>query len=233
MLSSLSAFFPCYNEGENLPELVNKVCSFLPHIAKKFEIIIVNDGSHDKTKDIIKKLSKECPELRIVSHVKNRGYGGALKTGIQSSKMDWVFWMDGDLQFDIKSLDNFIAYTDKYDAVIGYRAHRADTFLRKVNGELYTRLINFLFGLDIRDIDCAFKLIRRSKLEKITIETSSAFTSSEILIKLKSNGTKFKQLSVLHFPRMFGKPTGGSVRVIFKGLKETMLFFLKLKTSLV
>jgi glycosyltransferase involved in cell wall biosynthesis len=231
MLSSLSVFFPCYNEGENLPELVDKVCAFLPKIAKKYEIVVVNDGSNDRTKEIVKKLTKDCPQLRIVNHERNKGYGAALKTGIRSAKMDWVFWMDGDLQFDITSLSKFIGYVDRYDAVIGYRAHRADTFLRKVNGELYTRLINFLFGLDIKDIDCAFKLIRRSRLEKIAIETSSAFTSSEILIKLKGNGMKFKQLPVQHFPRLFGRPTGGSIRVIFKGLKETLIFFFKLKTS--
>lgn len=231
MLSSLSAFFPCYNEEENLKKLVDSTCSFLSTVAKKYEIIIVDDGSTDQTKKIIAKLQAECSQFRIISHPKNAGYGAALKTGIEHSKMDWVFWMDGDLQFDIKSLRGFVSYTDRFDAIIGYRAHRADTFLRKVNGELYTRLINFLFGLDIRDIDCAFKLIRRKRLEKVTIETSSAFTSAEILIKLKRSGIAFKQLSVPHFPRKFGSPSGGSLKVIFKGLRQTVQFFLFQSTS--
>ncbi|MEP7167102.1 MAG: glycosyltransferase family 2 protein [Candidatus Woesebacteria bacterium] len=227
MLSSLSAFFPCYNEEENLQKLVDSSCTFLPTIAKKYEIIVVDDGSQDNTQTVIADLQKECQELRLVSHAQNAGYGAALKTGIHSAKMDWVFWMDGDLQFNIESLETFLPYAEKYDAIIGFRAHRADTFLRKVNGELYTRLINFLFGTDVLDIDCAFKLIRRECLEKISIDTSSAFTSAEILIKLKRSGVKIKQVSVPHFKRQFGNPTGGSLRVIFKGLKETLTFFIQ------
>lgn len=226
MLSSLTAFFPCYNEEENIQKLVGQACAFLPTVAKKYEIIIVDDGSTDDTRSMVRSLQKECKELRIISHTKNSGYGAALKTGIQSAQMDWVFWMDGDLQFDIKTLQSFIPHSSTSDAIIGYRAHRADTFLRKVNGELYTRMINFLFGLNIHDIDCAFKLIRREKIEKISIETSSAFTSAEILIKLKRIGVHFKQLSVPHYPRRFGNPTGGSLRVIFKGLFETLTFFI-------
>jgi glycosyltransferase involved in cell wall biosynthesis len=226
MLSSLSVFFPCYNEAENLEKLVDSTCGFLSTIAKKYEVIIVDDGSTDETRKIVSRLQKQCAELRIVSHPKNTGYGAALKTGIDTSKMEWVFWMDGDLQFDIRSLQSFLPHTDRFDAVIGYRAHRADTFLRKVNGELYTRMINFLFGLDIKDIDCAFKLIRNEKIKNIRIETSSAFTSAEILIKLKRAGVNCKQMSVPHFPRRFGSPTGGSLRVIFKGLKETLTFFI-------
>src|SRR3989344_6820064 len=164
MLTSLSAFFPCYNEEENIRKLVDSACSFLSTVANKYEIIIVDDGSTDNTKAVIQELQKECKELRIVSHPTNAGYGAALKTGISRAEMEWVFWMDGDLQFDIKTLKAFVPYTENFDAIIGYRAHRADTFLRKVNGELYTRLINFLFRLDIKDIDCAFKLIRRGKL---------------------------------------------------------------------
>jgi len=227
MIASLSAFFPCYNEEENIEKLVTSVCTTLPKIAKKFEIIVVDDGSSDKTKKIVQRLQKQCPDLRIVSHAQNSGYGAAIKTGIKSASknMDWVFWMDGDLQFDITSLDKFLQYTREYDAIIGYRAHRADTFLRKVNGELYTRLINFLFHMNIKDIYCAFKLIRKDKLDEVHIETSSAFTSSEILIKLKSKGAKFKQLPVAHYPRMHGKPTGGSFAVILKGLNETVRFY--------
>lgn len=231
MLSSLSVFFPCYNEEKNIPELVRNACAFIPTIAKKYELIIVNDGSVDNTIAVVEKLQKECQELRMVSHEKNLGYGAALKTGIAASRYDWIFWTDGDLQFDIKTLSSFTPYIDEYDAIIGYRAHRADTFIRKVNGELYTQLINVLFRLRVRDIDCAFKLMRAEQLKKLTIESSGAFTSAEILIKLKHSGVKFKQIPVPHFPRKRGNPTGGSLRVIFKGLWETVQFFLESTVS--
>lgn len=225
MLSSISVFFPCYNEEQNIPELVESACAFLPTIAKKFEIIIINDGSKDNTTSAVKRLQKECKQLRVVDHDTNLGYGAALRSGIRASTMEWIFWSDADLQFDIKTLKGFLPYTDSNDAIIGYRAHRADTFLRKVNGELYTRLINILFGLGVRDIDCAFKLIRADKLHAISPTTSSAFTSAEILIKLKKSGVKFKQLPVPHFPRKKGNPTGGNIRVILRGLWQTLSFY--------
>lgn len=227
MLSSLSVFFPCYNEEKNIHELIESARAYLPSIAKKFEIIIVDDGSIDQTRTVVTKLQPQCKELRLISHTHNKGYGAALKTGIAASQYEWTFWMDGDLQFQIRSLDAFLAQTEQHDAIIGYRAHRADTFLRKVNGELYTRLINFLFGLHIRDIDCAFKLIKTSRLHAFAIETESAFTSAEILINLKRHGVECVQLPVPHFPRKHGSPTGGSLQVILKGLHQTVVFFLR------
>lgn len=227
MLTSLSVFFPCFNESASIPLLLEKTYRYIPKIAKKYEVIIVDDGSVDECGKIVSKLCEKYPNLRLVRHKKNLGYGATLRTGIASSTYDWIFWTDADLQFDITSLDSFIPATDKYDVIIGYRSHRADTFIRKLNGQLYTWLINLLFFLRVRDIDCGFKLIKRSALEKIHIETSSAFTSSEILIKLKKNRVKFRQIPVAHFPRAHGSSTGGSIRVIIKGLWQTLLFFCK------
>ncbi len=226
MLSSLSVFFPVFNEEPNIEELIATVSSYLPKISKKYEIIVVNDGSVDNTAAVVAKLQKKYKNVRMVTHSENRGYGATLKTGIENAKYEWTFWMDSDLQFDIQSLNSFLPYVDTHGAIIGYRAHRADTFIRKVNGELYTQLINVLFGLGVRDIDCAFKLIQTKKLHEISIKTSSAFTSSEILIKLKKKGVHFKQIPVPHFPRKKGNPTGGNIRVIFKGLWQTFQYFL-------
>ncbi len=225
MLTSLSVFFPCYNEIESIPKLLEGASRFLPTITKKLQIILVDDGSTDGTKELAESMVQRYPNLLYVRHEKNAGYGQALKTGIESSVHDWVFWTDGDLQFDITQLEKFVKETEKSDAIIGYRAHRADTFIRKVNGELYTRLINILFKLEVRDIDCAFKLIKRKQLENVSITTSSAFTSSEILIKLKKNGVRLSQLPVSHFPRKHGKSTGNSLSVILKGLYQTVHFF--------
>lgn len=227
MLPSLSVFFPCYNEEKNVRELVLTAHQFLPTIAKKFEIIIVNDGSSDRTAKIAQELIGEYPNIRLVSHTVNLGYGAALKTGIANARYEWTFWSDGDLQFDIKTLQSFMPYVEDYSAIIGYRAHRADTFIRKVNGELYTMLINILFRLGVKDIDCAFKLIKTELLQSISIESSSAFTSSEILIRLKRKRIRFKQIPVSHFPRKRGNPTGGNIKVIFKGLRQTLAFYFR------
>lgn len=225
-LPSLSVFFPVYNEAPNLPTLIEQALTKLPRVAKQFEVIIVNDGSNDSTTKIVSRAKRQDPRLRLVTHPKNLGYGAALKTGIAAAQYEWTFWTDGDLQFDLTSLEQFLNGAQTHAAVIGYRKHRADTFIRKVNGELYTRLINFLFQLKVRDIDCAFKLIKTQELQKLVIGSSGAFTSAEILIRLHKNGVKFKQVPVPHFKRQHGTPTGGSVRVIFKGLKETIQFYL-------
>lgn len=226
-LSSLSVFFPCYNEAANLPALIQEAAKYVPKIASRYEIIVVNDGSSDSTSTVVTQLQKEYPFVRMVNHTTNLGYGASLKTGIREAKYEWVFWTDGDLQFNLESLESFLPFTKKYDAIIGFRAHRADSFIRKLNGELYTQLINLLFGMNVRDIDCAFKLIKASRLSTFPITSSSAFTSAEILIRLHQSKTPLHQVSVAHFPRKKGTPTGGSIKVIFAGLKQTLFFFLQ------
>ncbi|PWU22522.1 glycosyltransferase family 2 protein [Candidatus Cerribacteria bacterium 'Amazon FNV 2010 28 9'] len=226
-LDSLSVFFPAFNEEENIGPLLESALTLLPQFAQRFEIIVVNDGSTDRTRVIALEYHKTHPNVRVVSHSKNKGYGASLKTGIKHAKYDWIFWTDGDLQFDLASLKIFVQKAKDNTAIIGYRKHRADTFIRKLNGELYTQLINFLFHMHVRDIDCAFKLIPSQPLQNLLITSSGAFTSAEILIRLHRQGVEFIQLPVPHFPRKFGTPTGGNIKVIFRGLKETLLFFIQ------
>lgn len=226
-LSSLSVFFPCYNEEENIPALLSQALAVLPTYAKRFEIIVVNDGSTDNTKEVVRQIAQNNPQVVMVSHMKNRGYGASLQTGIKKAKYEWTFWTDGDLQFDLNNLASFVPHAETHNAIIGYRKHRADTFIRKVNGELYTQLINILFGLRVRDIDCAFKLIQSDLLKDMKLTATGAFTSAEILIRLKEKGIQFKQVSTPHYPRKRGTPTGGSLRVIFRGIKETVQFYIQ------
>jgi glycosyltransferase involved in cell wall biosynthesis len=225
-LSSLSVFFPCFNESENLPLLLEQALKTLSTFADKVEVIVVDDGSTDTTKQIVQSYMSQDNRIRLVQHERNLGYGASLRSGIKAARYEWTFWTDGDLQFQLSSLKTFIAHASPQTAVIGYRKHRADTFIRKVNGELYTQLINVLFGLRVRDIDCAFKLIPTKQLQQLSIRASGAFTSAEILIRLHKKGIRFVQLPVQHFPRKYGKPTGGSLRVIFRGMRETLAFYL-------
>lgn len=231
-LSSLSVFFPCFNEEKNVPLFVKEALEVLPSIAKKFEIIVVNDGSSDQTLNVAKKLAKKHPEIKIVNHEKNRGYGASLRSGFEAAINDWVFFTDGDLQFRLDQLKEFVPYTEKSNVVIGYRKHRADGTVRATNAKLYKAFIDLLFRLHVRDIDCAFKLFSKDVLNKITLESDGAFISSEVLYKLKKKRVKFTQLPVDHFPRKFGSPTGNSLKVIIKAFKEPLKLYLHMKFGL-
>lgn len=231
-LHSLSVFYPCFNEAQNIPHLIEEAKDFLPSIAKKFEVIIVNDGSSDNTKAVFKQLAKQHNWLKMVSHQKNKGYGGALQTGFAKSRYKWIFFTDGDLQFDIKQLAKFVSFTPDYDVIIGYRKNRADGALRSFNAKLFKIYIDLLFRLHVKDIDCAFKLLKAEKIKSIPLVSCGAFTTSEFLYKLKKKGEKFKQLAVDHRPRIHGKPTGANLSVIIKGVWEAFSLYTKIKFKL-
>ncbi len=229
MLSSLSVFFPCFNEALNIPILVQDAAEFLPKIAKKYEIIIIDDGSIDNTVQVVKELQKKYPFLRLIRHKTNKGYGAALKTGFKQSKYDWVFFTDGDLQFDIKELEKFLPYTKKFNIIVGYRVSRYEGFIRSLNAFLWRVYMNFLFSINVKDIDCAFKLIKKQVLDKTDLVSDSAFISAELLYKIKKQGYDIMQIPVLHRPRLYGKPTGAKLKVILKALRDSIKAFFKIR----
>ena len=228
-LKSLSVFFPVFNEEENLEKLLTESLEIIPKIAQKYEIIFVNDGSRDKSKVILEKLRKNNNNIRLINHSKNLGYGESLKTGIKKSKYEWIFWTDADLQFKLKELRKFIKFTDKKEAIIGFRKERAEGLKREINANLFKFYIDLLFRLHVKDIDCAFKLVKAEKLKKLELNSGSAFTSAEILYRLKKDGIKFKEIAVNHYPRQFGKATGSNPKVILKACYEAMLSYLNIK----
>lgn len=224
-LSSLSVFFPYYNEEKNMQIQVTEFLAFLPTIAEKFEILLINDGSVDNTGKLAEKLSRAHPPVKVIHHAENQGYGAALRTGIQNSQFDWVFFTDGDRQFFAEDLLAFVPHAKPKQAVIGYRKHRAEGLRRRFNARLYKLFIDILFQLNVRDIDGAFKLLPGETLRQLPLSASGAFISSEMLILLKKKRIKFKQLPVRHRPRLHGKPTGSNIRVIIRALKEAVTFF--------
>ena len=226
-LSSLTMFFPCYNEEKNLSALVAAAEKILPEIAEKYEVILVNDGSRDRTGAVAEELSLAKPFVRAVHHTKNRGYGGALQSGFAAAKMDWTFFSDGDLQFDLSELKNFVPFTKEHQAVIGYRIKRAEGFRRALNAKIFGLYIDMLFGIGVRDIDCAFKLVRTDEIRKLKLISNGAVISTELLYKLKRNGVVFKEIGVQHYLRQFGIQTGAKLRVIIKAGWESFKLFLK------
>lgn len=228
-LKSLSVFFPVYNEEANLELLIEKADRVVSTLANRYELLIINDGSTDDSLKIVRQLAHKYPHLKVISHPQNKGYGEALKTGIKNSHYEWIFWTDGDLQFDLAELANFIKVTDYYQAILGYRKKRAEGLSRSLNANLFKLYIDLLFRLHVKDIDCAFKLIAAKPLKTLELTSGSAFTSAEILYRLKKQNIKFKEIAVQHYPRLYGHPTGANLKVIIKACYEALTTYLNIK----
>lgn len=226
----VSIVLPAHNEYENLPSLIGAITTCMNNLGWEYEIIIVNDGSTDDTKRIIEELRKRDSHIAIVEHAKNRGYGAALRSGFSAATKEWVFFTDSDRQFDINEIATLAEYTDTADLVIGYRKNRQDPFLRRLNGRIFKLAVDILFGLFVKDIDCAFKLIRRRVIERVGLESNGALINTELLVRAKRLGYLIRQIPVSHYPRLKGKPSGGSIKVIFRAMKEILLFRLTGRT---
>lgn len=192
-----------------------------PTVAKEYEIIIVNDGSQDRTAEIADHLAQENSCIRVIHHQKNQGYGGALQSGLYNARYGWIFFSDSDGQFDLNELTNFAREVHDADLVIGYRLQRAEGFGRILNAKLWSGLMRLLFGLKVKDVDCAFKLIRREVIERIPrLESNGALISAELLIKAQRAGFKIKELGVGHFKDEAGGSTGANPKVILRAFQE-------------
>jgi glycosyltransferase involved in cell wall biosynthesis len=232
MIKSLSVFFPVYNEEKTIQNTVVKAKNVLEKIVNKWEIIVVNDGSTDRTAGIVEKIIQNDSRIRIITHFSNRGYGAALKTGFYTSQYPWIAFTDSDGQFDFKEITKFTEKQKETDAdlVIGYYLDRKVSFWKKITSRIWELLVNLLFGLKVRDIDCAFKLISKKVIDKIPKLESErgAFISSELLIKAKKSGFKIVEIGVTHYPRKEGKGTGRSLNVIIKSFIDLIKLWKKL-----
>lgn len=230
-LNELSVFLPAYNEEDNIVRVSEGVLSALPKFADRFELVIVNDGSKDRTLELAEGLAAMNPAVRVVSHEKNRGYGAALKTGFSSARFENIFFMDGDGQLDINELGSLIPLFSDCDIAAGFRIKRNDPLHRVVNGKAYNILVRILFGLNVRDIDCAFKLIRKKVTDAVKLNSESQFLSAEFLIKSKKAGFRIKQAGVHHYPREKGTPTGNKPLVVLNSFRELFRLWGELRSQ--
>ena len=224
---TLSIFFPTYNEEENIRETIMRTIDVVersPYVSQ-YEILVVNDGSKDRTAEIVEEISALHPAVRLINHPQNMGYGAALKTGISAAKMDYVFFTDADLQFDIMELQNLLIHLGSYPVVIGYRAPRQDPAMRILNARVWNFLNRVLFGLRIKDIDCAFKLFKRENIQSLPLRSKGAMMSAEILIRLTRTHVAVKEVPVSHLPRHAGSPTGAKPSVILRALREMVMLY--------
>lgn len=218
---SLSVVLPAYNEAENIGRVITNVAEYFCDRNICYEIIVVNDGSTDTTKSIVMELSRQNERIHLINHPHNLGYGSALRSGFDQAVYEYIFLTDGDGQFEISDLDQFLPYIQNSQGqllaqiVIGYRAKRADVFLRSLNAWMYHIFIQWILGIKAKDIDCAFKLIPRSIYQSVKpIKSNGALFSAELLLKMQ--GLPMIELPVKHLPRQFGVATGANIRVILK-----------------
>ncbi len=228
----VSLFFPAYNEEANVGGTIEQSVAVLEPLGCEYEIIIVDDGSKDRTAEIVSRYAAQNLHVVLKRHEKNQGYGGALQTGFQSCRYGLLFFSDCDLQFDLSELNSFIELMKRdssIDAVIGYRIKRADPFIRKLNAFGWKMWARLLFGLKVKDIDCAFKLFKREVIDHIAIESTGALISVEFLTKIKNMGYKIAELGVHHYPRKEGTQTGAKLKVILRAFYESFKLHKKIR----
>jgi len=231
-LKELSLFFPAYNEEANLERTVEKAIPVLKKVAGKYEIVIVDDGSKDRTGEIADRLAKKYSFIRVIHNCPNRGYGGAMQTGWYSGKFEWIAFTDADGQFDFAEIIKFIEKQKETNAdlVIGYYLKRAASQTTILTSKIWELLVFLFFGLKATDIDCGFKMVKRKVIETIPrLESERGpFITSELLIKAKKAGFKFAEVGVHHYPREGGQATGRQLKIIFSGLLDLIRLRLKM-----
>ena len=216
----VSVIFPAFNEEGNIRCTVETVIRALPKVAMKWEIIVVDGGNSDATALVCDELKAQFPEVEIIRHGQNRGYSAALKSGIMSTKYDLIFFSDSDGQFDFRDLEQLIFWSEDYDIVAGYRAKRQEPLYRRINALGWNVLVRLVLGIKLRNIDCAFKVFRRSVFDHVQIRCVGAMVNTEILAQATQLGMRIRKVKVSYFPRRQGKQSGTNVHVIIKAFRE-------------
>jgi len=230
-LPGLTVFLPAHNEEGNIERVVEGFRAELPNVAENHEIIVVDDGSCDRTGEICDRMAARDPRVKVVHHPVNRGYGEAVISGIKAASQPFVLLCDGDGQFDPADAGLLTAQIGDHDAVIGCRCHRADHLIRRLNGRAWTMLVRILFGLRVNDLDCGFKLFRRELLEGMELHARGAMISTELMARLVGRGARVCEVEVKHLPRLSGEQSGNSPKVVLRAFKEMFALYRELKQA--
>lgn len=223
----ISCLFPMYNEERNVRQVLFAAAGVLDKRCQEYEIVVVNDGSRDGTGRIAEELSAEDNRIKVVNHDRNQGYGAALRSGFRACRHEIIFQCDGDNQYDLKEIDKLTPYINDFDFVIGYRIKRSDPFYRTLEALWYRFLLWAMFGIKLRDANCAFKLFKKSILDRLDLESSGAIINGEIFVKARKSGfDRIKEVGVHHYPRRAGKQTGSNPGVLWEALMSIIHLWL-------
>src|SRR5215470_4758490 len=220
-VDELSIVLPAYNEEPNIERVVRQVIAYLDPKGIDFEVIPVNDGSRDRTGEILARLAQESPRVQPQQHPQNRGYGAALRTGFDAARKRYVFYMDGDGQFDINDLDELLPLASEDVIVTGFRIERRDPFMRRLNARLFGGwLVRVMLNVYVRDLNCAFKLIPKKVFRTITLESTGALINAELYGRAIRAGFGIREVGVHHYPREAGVQTGAHLSVIARAFYD-------------
>ncbi|MGD2164339.1 MAG: glycosyltransferase family 2 protein [Anaerolineae bacterium] len=233
-MESLSIVLPAYNEEENVERAVQHVSEVARTLDRDYEIILVNDGSSDRTGEIGRQLEERVTNFRLVEHYPNRGYGGALKAGFGAAEKDLIAFYPGDAQFDFGEIDRLLGRLEEenVDIVCGFRADRKDNAIRRFNAWGWNMVVRLFFGYLCRDIDCGFKLLRREVLDHVNIVSDGAMIDTELLAGAKARGFRIAEAPLTHLPREAGEATGANLVVIAKAFRDLARFSRRLSREL-
>jgi glycosyltransferase involved in cell wall biosynthesis len=220
VLAGVSIVLPCYNEAPNVADAVRAAIGAAEAHAADYEVIVVDDGSSDSTARIAARLADMDHRVRLIVHPSNRGYGGAVRTGLRAARMPWVLLTDADLQFDLRELEAFVPLAREADLIAGWRIARQDPPHRRLNAAAWNWLMHRRFNVPVRDVDCAFKLVRRDLLEQIALTSAGAMISTELVVRAVAAGATVREVGVHHLPRVAGEQSGASPRVVIKAFRE-------------
>lgn len=226
---SISLVFPMFDEEANVGPLLDSALAIGPRLADDFELIVVDDGSRDGSAAVVQSVRRRDPRVRLLRHPRNCGYGAALRSGLRAARGDLVFFSDADLQFDLREIEQLLAHVDEFDIVAGARAPRRDPWPRHVLAWGWGVLVRALFGLRVRDIDCAFKVFRRPVLDALPIASIGAFVNTELLVRARRAGFRIREVPVTHHPRVAGRAKGASPRVVARALLELLTLYRDLR----
>jgi glycosyltransferase involved in cell wall biosynthesis len=226
----ISVFFPAYNDGGTIASMVLSAILVLQSLTDDYEVIVVNDGSSDYTKDILDELEKQYGKVRVIHHERNKGYGGALRTGFATASKDFVFYTDGDAQYDVRDLPAlWQQMRDGVDLVQGYKISRSDPLHRVIVGRMYHWMAKLAFGLHLKDVDCDFRLMRRSIFDEVHLKSDSGVICVEMMKKIQDAGFKITEVPVRHYHRAYGRSQFFNFPRIFRVARDLSKLWLRLR----